>query len=271
MLFLLLFAAAAANDTPSVDDILRKVVERAAWDDAHKAEKNYVWTRHMINEEFDSNGAVKSRVDMRQQIVPLGQGKRSFRLLERDGKPVSEAERKAQFEKEQKALAGEGQNKKAAKKRNGSDDDVPINAALLAKYNWKFLGEEAIAGRPAYQLAFEPKSKDLPVNRMPDRVLNKLAGKVWIDATDFEISRADAHLTENASLWGGLAGTLRRVDIFFEQARMDEGPWLPRVFNIQIDGRIVVKPMRFHQMEEMSDFRKITPELIAESLQPLRR
>jgi len=112
------------------------------------------------------------------------------------------------------------------KKKNSDEDDVRFNNALVSKYNWRLVGEESVNGRESYFLTFEPKSKDLPIHNMPDRLLNKLAGKMWIDKQDFEITRADAHLTDNASMLGGLAGTMRRTDLLFEQTRLDDGAWL---------------------------------------------
>jgi hypothetical protein len=164
-------------------------------------------------------------------------------VIQREGKPVME-------QQERKRPAGKN-------KRPPEEDEVLFSSATVAKYNWRLLGEESVDGRPAYLFSFEPKSKDLPINRMTDRILNKLAGKIWFDEQEFEIVRADAHLTSEASMLAGLAGTMRRGDIFYEQVRMEDGAWLMRKSNVHLDGRVLLKTMRMHVTEENSEFHKI--------------
>jgi hypothetical protein len=279
VLLVCLFASAAlvqekpAPDKPadlSTDEILRKAVERWSWREAQKFDRKYVSTVHSINEEFDSSGALKTHVDRVVQTVPLGDRLRGHRVLEKDGKPTSAAERKAQWDNEQKAIAEESKNKRKppARRNSSPEDEMGFNNAMVSKYNWKLLGTEVIDGRATYLLSLEPK-KDAPVHSIIDHVLNKVAGKIWFDAQEFEIVRADAHLTENASILAGIVGSMKKADIFFEQARMDDGAWLTRKMNYQVDARIALfKTIREHQFEEYRDFRKITPELIAESRKP---
>jgi hypothetical protein len=253
---------------PSTEEILRKAVERYAWSDAQKFDRKYVSTFHSLDEEFDSTGAVKTRADRVVQMIPLGPNMRVRRVLEKDGKATSVAERKAEWDQEQKFIAEAHKRKPGARRKNSEEGDMGFTSALVAKYEWKLQGTEVLDGRPTYVLSLEPK-KDLPVHNMMDRILNKVAGKVWFDTQEFEIVRADAHLTENASVLAGLAASMKRADIFFEQARMDDGAWLMRKINVHIDARIaLVKAIREHHMEEHRDFRKVTPELIAESLKP---
>jgi hypothetical protein len=267
----LLLSGALVQDKPadlSTAEILRKAVERYAWSDAQKFERKYVSTFHSLDEEFDSTGAVKTRSDRVLQTIPLGPNMRVQRVLEKDGHPTTAAERKEEWDREQKAVAEGLKRKPGTRRKNAEEGEMGFNSALVAKYDWKLLGTEVLDGRPAYLFSLEPK-KDLPVHNMMDRILNKVAGKIWFDAQEFEIVRADAHLTENAAVLGGLAASMKRADIFFEQARMDDGAWLMRKINVHIDARIaLVKAIREHHMEEHRDFRKVTPELIAESLKP---
>jgi len=262
-----------AHDKPadlSTEEILRRAVERFSWSDAQKFDRKYVSTFHSVDEEFDSKGAVKTHADRVAQIVPLGPNMRVRRILEKDGQPTSAAERKAEWDREQKAMAEGNKNKRRPGARHNSPEegDTNFNSAMVAKYNWKLLGTEVLDGRPTYLLSLEPK-KDAPVHHMVDHILNKVAGRIWFDAQEFEIVRADAHLTEDASILGGLVGSMKKADIFFEQKRMNDGAWLMSKINVHIDARIaLVKTIREHHMEEHRDFRKVTPELIAESLKP---
>ena len=182
-----------AQDKPadlSTEEILRKAVERWAWSDAQKFDRRYVSTVHSIDEEFDSGGGLKTHVDRVVQVVPLGERLRSRRLLEKDGQPISAAERKAQWNREQKAIAEESKNRRkpGARHNPSGEDDMGFNNAMVARYNWKLVGTEVLDGRSTYLLSLEPK-KDAPVHSMVDHILNKVAGKVWFDAQEFEIVR----------------------------------------------------------------------------------
>src|ERR1022692_3279357 len=130
LVLLLLLASAVAPDDQSAD-ILRKAVERFAWSEAQKFERRYVWTGHSIEEEFDASGAVKSHKDTVFQIVPLAGGARARRIIQRDGKPVSEAER-----------TGPQRPPQANRKKRPEDDEVLFNSAMVAKYSWQLLGKE---------------------------------------------------------------------------------------------------------------------------------
>ena len=278
LLVCLLASAALTQEKPapdkpadlSTEEILRRAVERFAWSDAQKFDQKYVSTFHSFHEEFDSKGELKTHVERVVQVVPLGPNLRGHRVLEKDGKPTSAAERKAQWEREQKATAEADKNKRKPGARHNSSDegDMAFNNAMVAKYNWKLLGTQVLDGRPAYFLSLDPK-KDAPVHHMVDHILNKVAGRIWFDAQEFEIVRADAHLTENASILAGIVGSMKRADIFFEQTRMEDGAWLMRKMNYHIDARIALfKTIRERHFEEHRDFRKVTPELIVESLKP---
>jgi len=110
-------------------------------------------------------------------------------------------------------------------------------------------------------LSFQPKSADLPVKRKLDRLLNKVSGKVWIDEQDYEISRADLHLAENVSAWGGMLASVRKFLFRLEQTKVDEAVWLPSFVDGYIDGRILIRSLHMRLKQQNSDFRRIETEV----------
>jgi len=106
ILFLLL--ASVVPDTLTADEVVRKAVERAAWAEAHKVDSHYVWTRHSVHDELDSNGTVKTHDDRLVQLVPLTADLRTGRLITKNGKPPTDADRQAEREREKNILAGNG-------------------------------------------------------------------------------------------------------------------------------------------------------------------
>ena len=52
---------------------------------------------------------------------------------------------------------------------------------------------------------FEPISHNLPVRQIADRLINQIAGKVWVDAQEFEVagqrSLSNLRSTSGAACW----------------------------------------------------------------------
>lgn len=71
------------------------------------------------------------------------------------------------------------------------DKGRSINHDLVQRFHFEVIGEELFRGRRSYVLTMEPKSRDLPVKQLQDNFFNKLGGKVWIDAADYEVAKAE--------------------------------------------------------------------------------
>ncbi len=261
-----LAASLAAQNTPAAmppslgsDEIIRRAVARAKWTDGHRPSRDYVFTRHVIREELDGRGAVKNREERVYQVVPISETARFARLVQKDGRPLAGADLAKEQEREKtfrENLRKQQASPPSARKPN--ENEVRFNEDLAGRYIFQVAKRELVNGRPAFLLTVRPRSKDLPVRGPIDRVLNKLAGQLWIDEVDFEICRVDVYLTEKASLWGGLAGSLRRLDLFIERAPVD-GVWLDSRVRQHVEGRMGLKSLRERVTVTLSDHRKATP------------
>ena len=107
-------------------------------------------------------------------------------------------------------------------------------------------------------MEFSPKSRDLPIRRRQDYLLNKLAGKVWVDEKDFDIVKAEARLTERTRVFWGLLGNIEKADLYFEQTRVGDGVYLPMRLSFFMDGRKLFTPIREKITAEWSDYRAET-------------
>ena len=106
---------------------------------------------------------------------------------------------------------------------------------------------------------FAPRSKDLPVNKVTDRVANKVAGKVWVDAEDWELARMKFWLTEEVALIGGIVGVLRKFELLLERTRLEPNAWLPTTVDFAMAGRELLTNKRVHYSEEAKDFKRVAP------------
>ena len=254
-------ALAAQEPLPSVEQILRKTIERAQWAEEQKFDSKYAYRQHSVQEELDNQGKLKKRRDTVYQVFPI-EDVPYRRAVLKDGQPLSARELKEEQKRERKfraALAKE--KKKPPQPKKKDDDDIEFNEEVAAKYHFTLLGRETLEGRPVFVLAFEPKAKDLPVRRRIDNFLNRVAGKLWIDEQEHEIARGEVRLLEPVRLWSGVLGTLRRLELLWEQARLEDGAWLTRHVAGEMSGRVLFKSLNLRLNSEYADFQKVTPEI----------
>ncbi|MFQ5694906.1 MAG: hypothetical protein ACE5HB_02865, partial [Terriglobia bacterium] len=99
-------------------------------------------------------------------------------------------------------LEGERESLEAENKRR--------SAMTPENYQFELLGEETLAGRPAYKLGVKPRREDTFL----------FEGAVWVDARDYAVARAEGRVVKRPSFW------TRKID--FVRTYKKVGPfWLP--------------------------------------------
>ncbi len=99
-----------------------------------------------------------------------------------------------------------------------------MDRELLNRFHVVAAGEEQLNGRAAYLLAFLPKPGDKPERTHAERIINHLGGKIWVDAEDYEVAKADVSLLEPVSFYG-IVGKLRTLHLRLEQRYVSDGLW----------------------------------------------
>jgi hypothetical protein len=246
---------------PRAEEIIQKALERTTWAEAQDFENKYAYTQWTASEKLDGQGTVKERRERFYHVFPIN-GVAYARLVQKDGKPLSPEELKKEQERER-----EFREKLARNERHSADndDEITFNEELVSRYQFETVGQELINGRPTYVLTFKPNGGTLPEKRKTDRLLNKLAGKIWIDQQEYEIAKVEADLLEEVKLWGGVLASVKQFQFRLEQVRVDEGVWLQSRFDGYLDGRYLLSSVRMKWAEQWSHFRKAAPEVGAVS------
>lgn len=249
-------ARPAALVPPTFEQLASNVVARSKWERTQNTTAQFAFGKTRLMEEFDSKGRLEERKQSRQEWFPID-GKPFARLVERNGQPLTDKERKAEAEREAAVRAG----RKPARSPEPSkrDKEWQFTDEMLARYTFKVTGPETVRGRPAWIVEFAPRSKDLPVKSLPDRVANKVAGKVWVDAEDWELARMKFWLTDEVTLVGGIVGVLRKFELLLERARVEPNAWLPTVVDFDMAGRELLVSKRIHFREDAKDFKRVAP------------
>lgn len=249
----------AANSTPAAavlgtnkltaDEIVQRVVSRAQHVYQLNRQTNYAYQKTSTTEELDGKGRVRSR---KEKVLEFDSGIGTLKELKVNGEVVPDRELR-----KQEAQNAEDRQQISRGRASRRDDNWGkyLTKELISRYTFELTGQEDIAGRPAYILSFEPKSGKLPVKDVSDRLINRLAGKVWVDTREFEVAKAEIKLTEEVTMWGGVLGAMKKFAFDVERTRVDD-VWFNRVSNFEMEGRKLFDSMRVRNRSEAGNFRK---------------
>jgi hypothetical protein len=216
--------------------------------------ENYTFHEISLTDELDPKGAVKG-VDSEERDVFFVNGYRIARLVKKNGKELSEGERKSEqdrivrlIEKDMSAPPGHSFN------RRGENVGVSQILPLM-----KISNPRRVSLNDRSTLAFDfvgdPHAK---ARGMAENAARKITGTVWIDETDREVARLEARFDDNFRIGAGLLLNVQRgTSLIFEQSRIGEELWMPAVSEIHLAAReLLVKGVRRNIHIKDSDFRR---------------
>ncbi len=247
--------AVAATDAPALpaETIVRKMVERAQGIQSANKQAGYSYTKFAVTEEFNGKGQLKEK---KEKLLQFESGYGRLSQLKLNGRALTGSEFRKQ---EQEALEARQQATDSKTSKRDDNWERYITPELISKYRFNLVGHEMVNGREAYVIGFEPRSSTLPVNRLIDRLTNRLGGKVWVDEQDFEIARAQVALRGEVTLWGGVLGNLKKCNFTVERTRVDENVWFNSTTNGEFEGRKLLEPTHIRTRSESSNFKKTEP------------
>ncbi len=237
--------AFAAAPSPDVPELLHSVAEKARSVSHQTNAPAFVFEKLSLLDALAADGTVKRTAEKTYQVTML-HGMTHNRLVAIDGRPLSTEEATALTEKEQR-----WRNRYAIGTGSGSLDrmDEVVNERLLDRFEFTFAGHEDVRGRSCFVLSFQPRKGELPDDRLMDRVINLLTGRIWIDEADDEVARADVHTEGILRLWGGFLGTLESFELHVDRDRSPEGTWFNRFAEVDVHGRRLFSGIHFRLRE----------------------
>jgi hypothetical protein len=175
-----------------------------------------------------------------------GEAEGSRELFEVDGRPAREDEKRKAAEEDEKGRKKRLEQKAAAEIRQaeriaGDEEDPLVGrrrlSELIGRFVIRVVGEEIVEGRPAYVLDFSPDPAAAPAKGIGDRALNSLAGRVLIDAVDFQVRSVVAHLTKPVKVAGGIAANVKEAEIVYTSQPLGGNLWFPCVVELRLTGK----------------------------------
>ncbi len=259
VIFLSPFAAVAATNAPTPPTFAQlssNVLARSKWERTQNTTAQFTFSKARDMIEFDGNGKVTQRKQSRQDWFPIN-GIPFARLTEKEGRPLTEKERKAEAEREAAVRAGTSTVRSPEVSKR--DKHWQFTDEMMARYTFKITGQEVVRGRPAWVVEFEPKDKNLQPKTIPERVANKVAGKLWVDTEDWELARMNFWLTGEVNLIGGMVGVLKTFQLTLERTRIEADAWLPSMVDFEMSGRELLANKRLRYREDASSFKRVAP------------
>jgi hypothetical protein len=127
---------------------------------------------------------------------------------------------------------------------------------VLAHAQLTVVGREILDGRSMLVVDFKPPVNRVPDDSLVDDLINRGAGRAWIDEEDYTLAKLETHLLEKLNLYGGFAGAIYSGSYSFERERTPEGLWYSRDIQWNADVRefIVFRKLSYH--EKFTDVHK---------------
>jgi hypothetical protein len=229
-----------------------------------KIKENYAGTRAEEETEYDKTGKVTKHEAKGYTFFYLG-GNEISTLISKDGKPLGEEEQKKENEKTQKEIRQHEAKKESKDRENGKkDDEDPGIEVFLRVCQFVNPRRERFRGQDVLVFDFEP-NPEFKAHKLEEKVVQKLAGVVWIDEKAHDVARLEAYFVGDFRFAGGVLANLQKGTSFvFEQAFINNEVWLPTYAEVHVGVRVLlVKGFKVNAVIRYSDYKKFNVESIS--------
>lgn len=280
--FLLAAAAASAQEAatgPAVriggqaaaESLLRSVLDRRA--EVRPVEGELTFRQLITTESLSAGQEVVGTADALYEYTPVA-GRHLWKLLERDGAPISGRDLRREERRYRKAIRDavrEAQEDEEALARSDPDYEVaPKNgmdlfyeivrdAMELEMFEGDLVEGPPLGGRATRIVRFRPRPgfRGAP-NRMMS-VVSKCEGELWVDPAAGQVARVRARLTEGENFAAGLFGRLYAGTSADVESGFEGRIWLPHRVTLTVNARVYFfRRVRRRVHYDFLDFRTLT-------------
>ncbi len=214
----------------------------------------YTYEKRTVLERLDAAGTSVGSEEKLHQVI-LIRGLPFNRLVKIQGRELNAEEFKREEAKEerfQQRFLSADRRKMAAQKT------ALVTPELLDRYQFAVQERVALSNRPTLVLTFKPKNTHPPEGKVQDKLLNRMAGTLWVDEADADTARVVARLVEPVSLgFLGWMGSLSRCELSLERQRMPDGVWINTRMTLLMHCRRLTTALRFRLTEDSRGFQRV--------------
>lgn len=231
---------------PNVEEVIKRAVERGKLEDENDAKfkQQYYYVRHRKTEIRNADGDIKKSKIRISTNAPVAVAAAPEPTVLADTIALNESK---------PAQTPEKMPRKLEKKQ------IELNLEMVKRFDFKLVGREQTNGCSLLVVDFVPKKTKLPEKGLQDRVVNRVAGRIWVDEREFAIKKCALNLTESISILGGIVGEAQKFHYTFDRERTEDGLWYVRESNWHLEGRQVVVHREADYQEQRTEVRKYVP------------
>jgi len=238
------------QDKPLPD--LTKLLERAkvTSDAMQELTKSYTCKEVVVADEFDSHGNRKGSHTNEYQVFFVEKHE-IHQHVARDGKPLSESDKKKEQERVDKLIADIKAHK--VKDRDGIQLSALIKLATASEPR-----REMLNGRPTIFFHYKG-NPNAQAHGIVEEVMKKLEGTIALDEQEAAIVHLDGTLQENFHVMGGFLVNVKKGSRFSRDAsRINNEVWFTTDLKYHGDGKILLfKGFDGDGSIKFSDYRKM--------------
>lgn len=215
--------------------------------------RDYTFQRLDVQKMLDKKGSVTSTNSQLEDVLILG-GRPYYRIVGRNGKPVSAKEEKKEQErldKEAAKRAKETDADRAKFERERQKDRAEIREIPDA-FDFTLLGEERIDGLSVWKIHAEPK----PGYKPKQDILRKVRGDLWVEQKDYQWVRGEIEVIDTISYGWFILRFLKGAKVTFSQMRVNDEVWVPKAVHVRGDAKLLMKTFRGDIDVTYSNYRK---------------
>ncbi len=264
------FPVISGEPLPDIPTLLSEL--QANEDKIEELLDTYSYNQKIIKRELGKDGVLREKESETFQLS-FYKGQRLSRLVEKNGRPLSEKEQKEadkdvekrveELEKQEAKQAEQSKNSGVAGTPSRDDRRISIAEVLRAS---KLINprRERFRGRDVIVFDFEPDPAfDFKNARSMIKFFGKTAGVMWIDEKDKQVARLEAFLFDSYKVGGGVLAKLQKGASFtLENERIGDEIWLPSQADINLSIRVLlVKGININQVVRSYGYRKFETEV----------
>ncbi len=224
----------------------------AATERSWQALDHYIYMQRDEDRRLDSLGRMKSE-NVEVTRMSLVNGARFAQLMEHNGQLPSITEQRKSDEDFDK-LQHETPAGKTERLRKEQENKSFLREVLKA-FDFHLVGEEIVAGRPAYVLQATPHP-GYQANGKYGKLFSKVEGKLWVDKQNFGWIKVDGQVTQSFSIGLFVARVQQGSHIILEQTCVGDAVWVPSRLEMRASARILfLKSLDIDRILMYSDYR----------------